>query len=107
MMCSGPIVRSAVSNVMLLPVLTWVAPTLDPPLGRIAGDEGRVERANRDAPDPVRVQVGLGQRLIDAALVGAQRAAALQQQRDALEVGANLRAVRLGARCGGGVHGCF
>ena len=38
--------------------------------------------------DPVRVQVGLGQRLVDAALVGAERAAALQEQGDAFEVGA-------------------
>ena len=31
------------------------------------------------------MEVRLGQRLIDAALIGAERAAALQQQRDAFE----------------------
>ena len=34
-------------------------------------------------------EIGLGQRLIDAGLVGAERAAALQQQGDAFEIGAD------------------
>ena len=44
-----------------------------------------VDRADRDAGDPVGMEIGLGQRLVDAGLVGAERAAALQHQGDAFE----------------------
>ena len=54
-----------------------------PPLGRVAGDQRSVDGADRDAGNPVRLQPGFMQRLVDAALIGAQRAAALQNQRDA------------------------
>ncbi|MNX82108.1 hypothetical protein D3C86_1138230 [compost metagenome] len=50
-------------------------------LGRVAGDDGGVQRADGDARYPVRLDPGLGQPLIDARLIGAQRAAALQHQR--------------------------
>jgi hypothetical protein len=53
--------------------------------GRVAGNQGRVDRADGNAGDPIRMQVGLGQRLIHACLEGAERSAALQQQGDALE----------------------
>src|SRR6185312_14020081 len=53
-----------------------------PPLGRVAGDDRRVQRADRDAGQPVRLQAGLVQRLEHAGLVGAECAAALQHQRD-------------------------
>ena len=59
----------------------------DPVFGRIAGDQGGVDRPDGYARDPVRLNVGLGQRLIDAGLVGTERAAALQEQCDAIEVG--------------------
>ena len=52
-----------------------------PLLGRVAGDERRVDGADGDARDPVGVAFGLAKRLIDASLIGAQRAAALQHQR--------------------------
>ena len=63
---------------------------LDPrqPIGRcIAGNQGRVDGANRGAHDPVGHQIVLMQRLVDAGLVGAERAAALQHQHDAHLVG--------------------
>ena len=44
-----------------------------------------VDGADRDAGDPVGMQVRLGERLIDAGLVGAERAATLQQQHGLLE----------------------
>jgi len=53
--------------------------------GRIAGDQGGVDRSDRDAGHPVRMQIPLGQRLIDAPLIGAQGAAALEQQSNAVE----------------------
>ncbi len=62
------------------------APELvDPGLGRVAGDQRRVDRADRDPGDPIGVQLRLGKRLIGAGLVGAERAATLQHQRDRLE----------------------
>ena len=51
-------------------------------LGRIAGNQGRVDGADRNAGGPVGVKARLGKRLVDATLIGAERAAALQQQRD-------------------------
>jgi hypothetical protein len=51
----------------------------------IAGDDGGVDRPDRDARDPIGVEVGLGQCFVDARLVGTERAATLQQKRDAVE----------------------
>ena len=59
--------------------------SLDALVRRIAGDQGRVHGADRNAGDPIGMEVRLRQRLIDAGLIGAERASALQQQRDALE----------------------
>jgi len=53
---------------------------------RVAGDDRRVDRPDRDASDPVRVQIRLGQGLIDPALIRAQSTAALEHQREALEL---------------------
>ena len=39
----------------------------------------------RDAGNPIRVEVGLGQCFVDARLVGAESAATLQQKRDGVE----------------------
>jgi hypothetical protein len=54
-------------------------------MGRIACDDGGIDRPDRDASDPVRMDVRFCQRLVDASLVGPQRTAALQEQGDALE----------------------
>ena len=51
---------------------------LEPRLGRVAGDQGRIDRANRNPGDPIGMQVRLGQALIHAGLEGAERAAPLQ-----------------------------
>ncbi len=45
-----------------------------------ARDDGGVQRADRDTRHPVRPDAGFVQALIDAGLVGAERAAALQHQ---------------------------
>jgi hypothetical protein len=58
---------------------------LDTFFRRIAGDQGRVDGADRDAGDPVRMQVRLGQGLVDAGLIRAERTAALQQQHGLFE----------------------
>jgi len=57
----------------------------EPRLGRVAGDQGRIDRANRNSGDPIGMQVRLGQSLIHAGLEGAERAAPLQYQCDAVE----------------------
>src|SRR5579871_3187851 len=51
----------------------------------VARDEGGVDGADGDSGNPVRVQLRFAERFVDARLVSAQRAAALQQQCDALE----------------------
>ena len=50
--------------------------------GLIAGDQARVDGADRGADDPVRLDAGFVQGLVDAGLVGAERAAALEDQHD-------------------------
>jgi hypothetical protein len=66
----------------------------------IAGDDGGVDRPDRDARDPIGVEVGLGQCFVDARLVGTERAATLQQKRDAVEGRPMLQLVSLFCRCG-------
>jgi hypothetical protein len=41
----------------------------------IAGDDRRIDGADRDSGNPIGMQVGLGQRLINARLIGAKCAA--------------------------------
>ena len=53
-------------------------------LGWIAGDDRRIDRADGDAGHPVGLDAGLVHRLINAGLIGAERAAALQHKRDAV-----------------------
>ena len=52
----------------------------EPLLARIAGDDRGVDRADRDAGDPGRLEIVPAQRLIGAGLIRPQRAAALQHQ---------------------------
>ena len=61
------------------------AQLFEPRLGCVAGDQGRIDRANRNSGDPIGIQVRLGQSLIHAGLEGAERAASLQYQGDAVE----------------------
>ena len=72
-----------------------LAQLLDAPFRWIAGDQCRVDGPDRNTRDPVRVQVGFGQSLIDAGLIGAERSTALQQQDDTLEGRPLRRHVRL------------
>ena len=53
---------------------------LDPPLGRIAGQQGGVDRTDRNSRHPVRREAALGHAFVDSRLVGAQRAAALKRE---------------------------
>ena len=48
----------------------------------IARDQAGIDGADRGADDPVRLDAGLVQRLIDTGLIGAERTAALQHQDD-------------------------
>src|SRR6516162_5747405 len=50
---------------------------VDPLLRRIAGDDRRVDGADGDSGNPIGMQIGLGQGLINARLIGAERATAL------------------------------
>ena len=53
---------------------------LDALLALIAGDDRGVDGADRDAGDPFRLEIEVTQGLIGAGLIGAERAAALQDQ---------------------------
>ena len=44
-----------------------------------------VDRANRDAGDPVGIDIGFGERGVDPGLVGAEGAAPLQHEGDAFK----------------------
>jgi hypothetical protein len=50
------------------------------PVGRIARDDAGIDGADRRTNDPVRLDFGFVQGLVDAALIGAKRAATLQHQ---------------------------
>ena len=54
-------------------VITPVAQALDTQFRRVAGDQGRVDGADRDADDPVRSKPGRGGALVDTAVVRAER----------------------------------
>ncbi len=51
-------------------------------LRRVTGDQTGIDGADRCPDDPVRLNPGLVQRLIDACLIRSQRAAALKHQHD-------------------------
>ena len=53
----------------------------------VAGDDARIDGADRGADQPVRLDAGVVQRLIDAALIGAERASALQHEHDLAVIG--------------------
>src|ERR687892_2580381 len=53
----------------------------------IAGDQARIDGADRGADDPVRLDAGLVQCRIDAGLVGAERATALEDNDDLVRSG--------------------
>ena len=65
----------------------------DAQLLRVAGDDRRIDRADRDAGDPCRIKLMPAKRVIGARLIRPQRAAALQDE-DALGVGRALRRLR-------------
>jgi hypothetical protein len=73
-------------------------------LGRVAGDQGAVDGTDRDTGHPVGMKIGFGQCLVDARLIGTQRAAALQQKGNPLEGGRRPRSVRRAARRRRGTH---
>ncbi len=54
----------------------------EPGLRLIAGDQARVDRPDRGADDPVRLDAGFVQRLIDAGLIRAERTPTLEHQHD-------------------------
>ena len=56
--------------------------TLDACVRIVTRDDAGVDRADRCADHPVGLDVSLVKRLIDACLIGAERAAALEHQHD-------------------------
>ena len=69
-----------------------------PALGRVAGHQGRVDGADRDADEPVGRHADLGEALVDPALIGPQCPAALQQQ-DFVIVLTSFHGVTSGRMC--------
>ena len=57
---------------------------------RVAGDDRGIDGADRDAGDPFGLEIDGAQRLIGAGLIGAERAAALQNQHTLRLRGASL-----------------
>ncbi len=51
-------------------------------LDGVAGDDGGVDRPDGGADDPVGLDLRFVQSLVDAALIGSERAAALQHEDD-------------------------
>src|SRR5262245_29416058 len=49
-------------------------------LARIAGDDRGIDGADRDAGDPIRLEIATAERLIGPGLVGTERAAPLKDQ---------------------------
>jgi hypothetical protein len=74
-------------------------------MGRIACNNGTIDGSDRYAGDPVRMDIGFGQGLVDASLVCPQRSAALQEQGDALEWKTLFRLCQM--RSGLEIHGSF
>ena len=74
--------------------------------GRIAGDDRGIDRADRDAGDPVDVDPLVGESLDDAALIGTERAAALQDEDDLIGQRQPLRRPGAAAAGGGRVGHC-
>src|SRR5215470_1247936 len=67
---------------------------------RIAGNDRGVDRTDRDARHPVGLQPRLVHRLVDAGLIGAERATALQHQRDAIAaLGTPARSRLIAGKC--------
>ena len=55
-------------------------------LGRLVSrDDGCIDGADRDARDPIGIDLGLGKCLVHSGLIGPKRTAALQHKRDAFE----------------------
>src|SRR5262249_55188119 len=54
-----------------------LAQRINATLRRIAGNDRRIYGADRDSGNPIGMQIGLGQRLINSRLIGAERPAAL------------------------------
>ena len=68
-----------------------LAQSVDTRLRRVTGDDGGIDRSDRDAGNPVGMNIGFGQGLVDPRLIGAKRAAPLQKQGDAVERQSPLR----------------
>ena len=81
------------------------AQPFDPLFRGIARDQGRIDSADRDAGDPIRLDIGFGERLVDASLIGAQRTPALQDESNTFEWRAPEAHVRSWSTAAAG-HSC-
>jgi hypothetical protein len=88
------------SQRVLLHAVPELAQAVEPVLRRVAGDDGAVDGAYRGADHPVRLQAGFVHGLVHAQLVGAQRAAALQDQDDLARQGRGSRTGRFAVQVG-------
>jgi hypothetical protein len=75
------------------------AQRIDATLRRIAGDDRRIDGANRDSGNPIGMQISFGQGLVNACLIGAERAAAAALRRNKPTVLALLLASRRRSEC--------
>ena len=70
--------------------------TVNAVIGSVAGDDSAVDRADRNAGNPVGMNIGFRQRLVDASLICSECAAALQNQGDTLERKRRSKALNCG-----------
>src|SRR5262249_11119431 len=68
--------------------------SFEPAVRLVAGDETGVDGPDRRSDDPVRLDAGFVQRLIDAGLISPERAATLQHQNDLAAGGRGRMAAR-------------
>src|SRR6516162_8865275 len=74
-------VRQTPEFLALHPAPEFLQP-VDAMFGLVAGDEASVDGADRRADDPIGLDPGLVERLIDTRLIGAERTAALEHEHD-------------------------
>src|SRR5258706_77351 len=86
--CSGPITRSKLSKYSELPVHTFTAP-FDSSFWRVARNQRGIDRADRNARDPVGLVRRAGQFFENASLISAQCATALKHEGDVFVVPGN------------------
>src|SRR5271156_6214327 len=71
-----------------------LAQAVDAPFRRVAGDDRGIDRPDGNSRNPIRMQSGFGQALINPGLIRAESATALEQQGNLFELRSGLWQIR-------------